>query len=535
MRVALAARRLLLNHEETSLVRPSSPMSLHVCARLALILGLIGCGSADEGVRSGGQDAGGDGYAAFGDSGPSCDNSLDRAGCPCAAGSAPRSCYAGRPTEAGVGSCTMGEQSCVDQTESGGTWGPCTGSGGPTTCTSSNTRCGMVPDGCGGQLDCGSCGTDACQPETCASLGDDCGSVSDGCGGMLECGVCAAGRTCGGGGNPGHCGASDSCRNLALTYGSIRFPATVCLLSPSGTLECAVNPADMVPGSPLLPSSTLSDLACISGGEDFICAVTSAGGVVCWGDETAFDPAHVGTVPLNGNATVVNETLAIPGLQPVVSVAAGETHVCVLTANQSVMCWGNPWGEINTGNWGLPAFPTTFDIGGPAMDIASGDGFSCALRQDGVVRCWGNNDHGELGDGTTTTSATPVTVTGLPTRAVGVWADQATYPCALLQDGSVWCWGGGSAPPQRVTGFSGPVTALTVGGEGDASCALMATGGVQCWSRGQPPIDELAAGSGVAELRSIDFDYCGLLSSGSVTCWYTTSDFPSTPATVPGL
>jgi len=359
-------------------------------------------------------------------------------------------------------------------------------------------------------------------PTTCAATNSQCGTIPDGCGDVLDCGTCP--------------GSSDSCRNLGLTYGSLQFPSTVCLLAPSGTLECAVNPADTIPGSPLLPSSTLSNLACISGGEDFFCAVTRTGGVVCWGDEAAFDPAHIGTGPITGAPTVVNETLTIPGLQSVTDVAAGETHVCVLTSSHAVMCWGNPWGEINTGNWALPASPTAFDIGGAAMDIASGDGFSCALRQDGVVLCWGNNEHGELGNGTTTGSATPVAVTGLPTKAVGVWADQASYPCALLQDGSVWCWGESATPPKQVTGFSGPVTALTVGGESDVKCALMSTGGVQCWWHSMmSPTEELAADSGVVELRSIDFDFCARLSSGSVECWNITGSFPWSPVTVPGL
>jgi hypothetical protein len=487
---------------------------------MALVSLLLGCGSgrggaasADGGVESGGQGDAGlqtDGSAHFvdgsaPDSGTSCSDPLDRAGCPCPSGSAPRQCYTGPAAKAGVGACTFGTQSCMDQGESDGTWGPCTGSGMPTTCAAASAQCGTLSDGCGGTLDCGSCPS-----------GQPCGTAN-------RCGV-----------------QSDSCRHLALAYGSANFPSTVCLLAANGSLECAANPADPVStGAALVPTSTLSQLACISGGEDFFCAVTAAGGVVCWGDETAFDPAHIGTGPLTGS-NIVNETLAIPGLTSAIDVAAGETHVCVLTASHTVMCWGNGYGEVNTGSWALPASPTAVDLGGPVTDIASGDGFSCALRQDGVVLCWGNNDQGELGDGTTTASATPVAVTGLPTKAVGVWADQATSPCALLQDGSVWCWGDGAGPPKQVTGFSGPVTALTVGGEFDVSCALLASGGVQCWSGSSSPVDILPGGSGIVELRSLDADYCALEGSGSVTCWYNSGWDPGgvqfgTGVSVPGL
>lgn len=213
--------------------------------------------------------------------------------------------------------------------------------------------------------------------------------------------------------------------------------------------------------------------------------------------------------------------------------------MCVLTSTGGVMCWGNGHGELNTGTWALAASPTTVDIGGTATAIAAGDGFSCALRQDGVVLCWGNGADGELGSATTG-SATPVAVTGLPGKAVGVWADQASSPCALLEDGTVWCWGAQLGAPAQVIGFSGPVTALTVGGEYPVSCALMAGGGVQCWTKSSAPVDELPAGSGVVELRSIDADYCALLGSGSVTCWYNSTWYsgglqfgPAT--TIPGL
>ena len=104
----------------------------------------------------------------------------------------------------------------------------------------------------------------------------------------------------------------------------------------------------------------------------------------------------------------------------------------------------------------------------------------------------------------------------------------------------MWCWGNGAGPPRQVTGFSGPVSALTVGGEFDVSCALLASGGIQCWSGSTPPVDILPAGSGVVELRSIDADYCALGASGSVTCWYNSGWDPGsvefgTGVSVPGL
>lgn len=57
----------------------------------------------------------------------------------------------------------------------------------PNTC---GTSCGLIPDGCGGTLNCGP------PPTTCAAQGAQCGSISNGCGGTLSCGVCPGQQTC---------------------------------------------------------------------------------------------------------------------------------------------------------------------------------------------------------------------------------------------------------------------------------------------------------------------------------------------------
>jgi hypothetical protein len=93
-----------------------------------------------------------------------------------------------------------------------------------TTCTPPNGRyCGVVGNGCGGQLDCGTCpagqdcgaagipqlcGTPNCTKATCtpANGAHYCGEVGDGCGGKMDCGNCDPGQACGGGGLPGLCG-----------------------------------------------------------------------------------------------------------------------------------------------------------------------------------------------------------------------------------------------------------------------------------------------------------------------------------------
>lgn len=106
----------------------------------------------------------------------------------------------------------------------------------------------------------------------------------------------------------------------------------------------------------------------------------------------------------------------------------------------------------------------------------------------------GSNSNGQLGDGTTTDRHAPVPVTGLPASATQVEAG-GRHTCALLIDGTVWCWGKGgngelgngstsdSSVPVEVAGLP-PAAQIAIGGtqiSGNASCALTVAGGVFCW------------------------------------------------------
>jgi alpha-tubulin suppressor-like RCC1 family protein len=243
---------------------------------------------------------------------------------------------------------------------------------------------------------------------------------------------------------------------------------------------------------------------------------------------------------LSGTASGNNPPTPVPGLSSgVIDIAAGETHACVLLSDAGVECWGGGLaGELNNGSYIAPTSPTLVaGLGSPVTAITAGDGFSCAVTGSGQVQCWGNNGQGELGNGSMTDSPSPVTVTGLPTAAVGVWADQATSPCALLKDGTVWCWGsmGGATQttPVQQSGFAAPVVALATGGEEGSYCALLTTGAVQCWGTtlgdgytlGDPantqsstvPLTVLPQGA--VEVRSTDATGCALMTSGQVECW----------------
>ncbi len=149
----------------------------------------------------------------------------------------------------------------------------------------------------------------------------------------------------------------------------------------------------------------------------------------------------------NGNNRT--EPVGVGGLRgaKITALAGGQGHTLALKSDGTVLAWGyNRDGELGNGtNEDSPTPVVVKDSHDPTghlsgvRAIAAGSSHSLALKEDGTVRAWGDNFFGELGDGTTTDSPTPVRASGLDgVEAVegGSW-----FSLALKDDGTVWAWG----------------------------------------------------------------------------------------------
>ncbi len=181
----------------------------------------------------------------------------------------------------------------------------------------------------------------------------------------------------------------------------------------------------------------------IDGAGDFMCAIVTGDGVKCWGRNYA---GAVGNDTSAANALTPVSVVGLPSTT-VTQIATSIFTSCALV-NGGVYCWGfglegglgNGETTSRTSAVPVPSLPQ----GSGVTSIYAGYKHFCAVLADGSAKCWGANGTGQLGDGTRILRSTPVDLLGLERpithMSLGVYAS-----CALLDDGSVKCWGANSA------------------------------------------------------------------------------------------
>jgi alpha-tubulin suppressor-like RCC1 family protein len=165
----------------------------------------------------------------------------------------------------------------------------------------------------------------------------------------------------------------------------------------------------------------ITDATQVTAGGSHACALLSTGRVECWGDNE-FGELGDGTIEFSDTPV---ETKGLPA--HVKEVSAGDSQVCAILSDGDAACWGeNGTGQLGDG---ISTGPETCPLGqetrscskipvlvGDINDItqvAAGEFYTCALRSTQHVYCWGENGLGQLGDGSTTNSDTPVEVAGI--------------------------------------------------------------------------------------------------------------------------
>ncbi len=441
---------------------------------------------------------------------------------------------------------------------------------GQVTCAGGCTNTQTDPSNCG------SCGTvcpagQACQSGVCRVV---CVAGQDVCGGscvdlqtnLLNCGSC---------GNV--CGPGEQCQSGRCTL-TCRDPQVVC------GAECADlsrDPNHCGSCDRVCPTGCFGG-ACarvdtIEAGTYNNCVRYTSGRLYCWGLHAASSTFTTGMLTASGGAyghRAAPTQILEPGgtsLEAVEQVAMGSNRVCARHTNGSVRCWayGTAMGIVSglpevaqlaaretnfvalavdgrVFQWdGLPrastapALTPAVTLPGVATQVAAGVGFACARLSDRTVACWGTGTSGQLGNGASLTSATPVLVRGL-TDAEEVVAG-ASFACARRTGGALVCWGLNSSgqlgdgtvtarnAPVAVMGLTG-VTVLEAGLR--HACAVVADGSVRCWGENvssqlgdgtttnrTAPVAVMGLSGAQIRLAAYDHHTCAVGQDRRVLCW----------------
>jgi alpha-tubulin suppressor-like RCC1 family protein len=186
---------------------------------------------------------------------------------------------------------------------------------------------------------------------------------------------------------------------------------------------------------------------------------------VCDGDDLGVDGCQsVGFTAGWLACSASCESFDTAGCRKVVSIAAGDYHTCALLEEGNLKCWGsNDYGQLGYGDKedrgdepgemgeALPA--VDLGSGRRAKQVAAGGEHTCALLDDGTVKCWGRNSWGQLGLGDTMDRGDEAGEMGDALPTVDLGAGQVAMAlgagggvtCAVLEAGTIKCWGSDAA------------------------------------------------------------------------------------------
>jgi len=318
----------------------------------------------------------------------------------------------------------------------------------------------------------------------------------------------------------------------------------------------------------------------LAAGTKHTCARLDDGSVKCWG---ANDQGQLGlgdTLARGDDANEMGSNLSVVslGAKKAIQITAGEKHTCVLLNDATARCWGdNSKGQLGIDTIDDQTSPVTDVIlSDGIVQLEAGTNFTCARLDTGQVRCWGDNSNGQLGQNSAIgaigtlldkmSGLADINLTGTngSTRIALSISIGYAHVCALLDDGSIKCWGDGSegalgsgnsdaiGDTSSVMGnlasiqfSSGSSSAVTLADSGNQhNCVRFDDGTIKCWgindrgrlgigeqdSRGDDPNEMISSelvvklGKSVVELAAGGTHTCARLVNGRIKCWGANAD-----------
>lgn len=327
---------------------------------------------------------------------------------------------------------------------------------------------------------------------------------------------------------------------------SLRRRVSTGVIAFLSSVGCA--PPEAPPAAPsvavTLDPSTVIGLAA---GAEHTCALHAGGTVVCWGSN---EFGQLG----EGGARIAWTPQKIAAIDDAAQIAAAGGVTCARRKTGAVRCWGSVReGKLISSKDDIAGIEGAQDLAvGPdqltvlladgsiaqknlrdttpvrrvpgittATQVTAGYRHACALLASGEVRCWGRNDMGELGNGSTRSSAAPVRVADLDdVKRIGT---SQRGNCAWRRGGGTACWGNLGTGKPITEPFGLPLVSGMVGAAGalGKACAWYANGTVECVKRGAigPDRKHVTGVHGVVQVVAGYNHFCALERSGRVLCW----------------
>ena len=241
--------------------------------------------------------------------------------------------------------------------------------------------------------------------------------------------------------------------------------------------------------------------------------------VVLTADELYVEPGEVIhyhlTITNNSTSPLTGITVTDPNapacVQAVPNLAGGQTHTvnCSYTTSGADFPTRANTATVDTDQTGPTAsnqVNTAVSFASTATAVTAGGNHSCALLDNGTVKCWGLGNRGQLRqDSTTTLGDNPGEMAALAPVNLGVGRTATaitaggTHTCALLDDATVKCWGLGAS------GQLGQDSTANLGDQAGEMAALA-------------PVN-LGAGRTATAITAGGNHSCALLDDATVKCW----------------
>ena len=248
----------------------------------------------------------------------------------------------------------------------------------------------------------------------------------------------------------------------------------------------------------------------VEAGADTSCMIADDQSVWCWGRNDPF--GQTGTNTTTSLNPVISPTkVLIPNNQSAIALSMGWNFACVILEDRTGMCWGkNANGQLGNGNYDYGQFshptpaPITIIPPNRTLSAISLGGHACSILDNGSVFCWGGGRNGQLGDGTHSNTSTTGNYVPLPAGRTAISISSGVrHTCTILDDHSTWCWG------NNTEGQIGDGTSVPNTGEAN-------------WEHNHPssPVAvSVPAGIEFAAISAGQDHTCAVATNGSLWCW----------------